>query len=192
MKQLEIAHLLWERHLKGKQSCVIDATCGNGHDALFLASLPMVSLHCIDVQKEAIEATKKRLLSCQNVSFYQKSHNDLSFIKGPVDLIVYNLGYLPGSDKTIVTTPKEVIASLDSALLVLKDDGLISLMIYTGHAGGNEERAQILDYFNSIEKQWAVCHISHPFKRCCPEILMVERCRKVPLDHFRNSLCSKK
>ncbi len=182
MKQLEIAHLLWERHLNGKQSCVIDATCGNGHDALFLASLPMVTLHCIDVQKEAIEATKKRLLFHPNVSFHQKSHNDLSFINKKIDLIVYNLGYLPGSDKTIITTPKEVIASLNSALLVLKDDGLISLMIYTGHDGGKEERAQILEYLKSFEKQWGVCHISYPFKRCCPEILMIERCRKVPFN----------
>ncbi len=173
MKPLKIAHHLWQKHLECKESCVIDATCGNGHDSLFLASLKGVTLHCVDIQELAIENTKKRLFLHPKTLFHHRSHNDLSFIKEPIDLIVYNLGYLPGSDKTVITTPDESLSSLKSALSIIKPQGMISLMIYTGHNGGEEEKVKIFSFLEQIAAKWSISHITHPFKLSCPEILVI-------------------
>ncbi|EUJ17052.1 S-adenosylmethionine (SAM)-dependent methyltransferase [Listeria aquatica FSL S10-1188] len=49
---------------------VIDATCGNGHDTLFLAQLvgPNGKVYAYDIQQTAIEKTEARLdeASCKN------------------------------------------------------------------------------------------------------------------------------
>ena len=174
MKPLKIAHLLWEKHLESKESCVIDATCGNGHDSLFLASLPGVFLHCIDIQEDAVRATQKKLIAYPQTLFHHCSHNDLSFIKEPIDLIVYNLGYLPGSDKTIITTAESSLSSLKSAFSIIKPDGMISLMIYTGHNGGKEEKVKIFSFLEKMGEKWSISHITHPFKLSCPEILLIK------------------
>jgi len=173
MKPLKIAHTLWQTHLLGKTSFVVDATCGNGYDSLFLASLPCVTLYCIDIQKEAIDRTKKTLLHHQNCTFYNTSHQDLSFIQEPIDLIVYNLGYLPHSDKSIITTPKTTLLSLKSALSILKPEGMISLMIYTGHQGGNEEKKAIFSFIETLSPRLNISYITHPFKTNCPEIVLI-------------------
>ncbi|RWW31155.1 hypothetical protein GW17_00004223, partial [Ensete ventricosum] len=51
-------------------------------------------------------------------------------------LVVFNLGYLPGGDKAILTTPGTTLAALQAAGRVLGSGGLISVMVYVGHSGG--------------------------------------------------------
>lgn len=50
--------------------------------------------------------------------------------------MVFNLGYLPGGDKAILTTPGTTLAALQAAGRVLGSGGLISVMVYVGHPGG--------------------------------------------------------
>lgn len=51
-------------------------------------------------------------------------------------LVAFNLGYLPGGDKTILTSPRTTVAALHAACRVLQSGGLISVMVYIGHHGG--------------------------------------------------------
>lgn len=51
-------------------------------------------------------------------------------------LVAFNLGYLPGGDKTILTSPRTTVAALHAACRVLQSGGLISVMVYIGHPGG--------------------------------------------------------
>jgi hypothetical protein len=51
-------------------------------------------------------------------------------------LICFNLGYLPGSDVQVTTTPETTLAALDVAVGVLAVGGHISILAYVGHAGG--------------------------------------------------------
>jgi ubiquinone/menaquinone biosynthesis C-methylase UbiE len=63
----DVAHVIWQQLVQPGDS-VVDATCGNGHDALFLAQLvgPSGRLHGFDVQKDAVDATRERLHSLED------------------------------------------------------------------------------------------------------------------------------
>lgn len=51
-------------------------------------------------------------------------------------LVAFNLGYLPGGDKTVITTSKTTLPALQAASRILRSEGLISVMVYVGHPGG--------------------------------------------------------
>lgn len=51
-------------------------------------------------------------------------------------LIAFNLGYLPGGDKTLITEPHTTLKALNVAKDILTPGGLISLVVYVGHPGG--------------------------------------------------------
>ncbi|MDX8404156.1 MAG: class I SAM-dependent methyltransferase [Mariprofundaceae bacterium] len=128
---------------------VIDATVGNGHDALFLARSIGHDGHLygFDIQEKAIINSLEilavhQLASC--ATLLQKSHEFMgdyipSREHGRIKAIVFNLGYLPGSNKSITTQPKSTLLALDIALNLLSEDGVISILAYTGHPGGAEE-----------------------------------------------------
>lgn len=140
-----LAHSLLKPHLH-KETIAIDATAGNGNDTLFLAS------HCrfvyaFDIQKESEINTKKRLDAFNNYKFILDSHSHLiSYVKDSVDVVMFNLGYLPKSDSTIITKPQTTISALSQALHLLKPKGYLSLCIYIGHDGGKQEQEAIEDW----------------------------------------------
>lgn len=51
-------------------------------------------------------------------------------------LVAFNLGYLPGGDKTIITEPRTTLEALKVSKDILMPGGLISLVVYVGHPGG--------------------------------------------------------
>lgn len=55
---------------------------------------------------------------------------------GVFRLIAFNLGYLPGGDKTLITEPQITLEALNVAKDILMPGGLISLVVYVGHPGG--------------------------------------------------------
>jgi trans-aconitate methyltransferase len=177
MNQLKIAHNLWKEHIESTQKrpiIVVDATCGNGHDSLFLSNFPYIELHCIDIQCQAIEETKRRL-GDKKAYFHHISHESFECIAKPIDLIVYNLGYLPGSDKQTITTAKTTLLSLTSALSLLTPGGMISVMVYTGHPGGEQEKVEILNFLSSISDKISLIHLTSPLKQHAPELLILKK-----------------
>ena len=51
-------------------------------------------------------------------------------------LVAFNLGYLPGGDKTITTVSETTQLALEATKKILIPGGLISLVVYVGHPGG--------------------------------------------------------
>lgn len=51
-------------------------------------------------------------------------------------LVAFNLGYLPGGDKGIITRSETTLLALEAAKRILMPGGLISLVVYVGHPGG--------------------------------------------------------
>ena len=145
---ISLAHKLCSEFLSPQDSA-IDATCGNGHDAAFLAPL-ISSLSVYDIQESALEITKKRLTNtaCQ-INFNLRSHTD--FIEKTANLIIYNLGYLPGGNKEITTQTASTIISIEKALSILAPKGAISITCYPGHTEGKKEETALIKLANSLD-----------------------------------------
>ena len=107
------AHLLIEGRL-AKGGVAVDATAGNGHDTLFLArqACPGGKVFAFDLQAAAIASTRRRLMD-EGIAedcfeLVHAGHEQLdqrlpAGLRGRVRVIMFNLGYLPGSDKSLIT-----------------------------------------------------------------------------------------
>lgn len=51
-------------------------------------------------------------------------------------LVAFNLGYLPGGDKTVITMAETTALALEAAERIVVPGGLISIVVYVGHPGG--------------------------------------------------------
>jgi len=138
---------------------VIDTTAGNGHDTLLLAELvgERGKVLALDRQASALEETRKRLQQANlldRAMLIEGDHADLLSIvpsswPGKVRAVVFNLGYLPGSDKTIITTADSTCQALNASCRLLHSGGLLSVLIYRGHPGGHVEEAMILNWLSN-------------------------------------------
>ena len=149
MKQLtQLAHEAVAKVLKAGD-IAIDLTAGNGWDTLFLARCvgPSGHVFSFDIQADAIEATH-RLLSqhaAQSmVTLHSASHADWSSRvplenRMKIKAAMMNLGYLPKGDKSIVTQVSSTLAAIQSVVEWLQPQGLITILVYTGHPGGQSE-----------------------------------------------------
>lgn len=136
----------------------IDATIGNGYDTEFLVKLG-VKVIGFDIQHEAIVKTEKRLKdggNWKNVILYNIGHERmLEFIAKDwteqVQIVMFNLGYLPGGDKRYITRPETTLKALVSAYSLLKEGGYMSVMVYPDHEGGEAEARMVESWTLEIE-----------------------------------------
>ncbi len=146
---------------------VIDATAGNGHDTLFLARLvgPEGRVIAFDIQEAALAATRVRLAEGKiaegSVLLLRESHAGLDrHVTGPVGAVMFNLGYLPGSDRTCTTTPGETVRALGAAWKALRAEGILSVVCYRGHPGGADETGAVIRFAQSRKADGASLTIS--------------------------------
>ncbi len=147
----------------------IDATAGNGHDTLFLTKLVGENGHvyAFDIQEQAIESTRIRLKENGTghlATLCRTSHSNLKdYIPedalGKVTAAIFNLGYLPGGDKTIVTVADSTIAAIQQLLDIMAPEGIIVLVIYHGHPEGKCEKDELMKYVSTIPQDQA--HVLH-------------------------------
>lgn len=181
---IDLAHRFWKELLVPGDTA-IDATCGNGHDSLMLAQSiqPHGNLYLIDIQKTAIEKSSELLSENLNSSAFKRVHFihgchsafPKEILPGSVRLIVYNLGYLPGGDKTLTTAVESTKKSLISALELLMPSGAISITCYSGHAAGKLEEDTILAWSQTLDpKQWSCSWHSWRNRRASPSLLLIQ------------------
>lgn len=160
---------------------VIDATAGNGHDTLFLAKLVGETGRVIafDIQEDAILATSKKLIAAglnDRVALHHQGHEHLLDAcpqSESISAVVFNLGYLPKGDKSIVTIPQTTLVALDASLKVLKKNGLLLIMVYHGHPGGKEEKSAVLDFACALpQTQFNVLHYGFMNQKNDPPFLL--------------------
>lgn len=154
-------------YMKKKESPVIvDATCGRGNDTLAL--LKMVAekndfrIFAFDIQREAIHSTQ-RLLQDEgfgsmtdpdgSVRIIQESHVNLDKYVEKIDGAVFNLGYLPGGDKSVTTETSESIEAVMKAVKLLAVDGIIAVTMYEGHEEGAIEKAKLLKELAELDSR---------------------------------------
>ncbi|EXB36997.1 hypothetical protein L484_018376 [Morus notabilis] len=170
-KATEVAHRVWERVVR-KGDTVIDATCGNGYDTLTLLKMVADESHQgrvygLDVQKAALESTSSLLEQSVSsnekelVKLFHKCHSKMAEVL-PGDILVrlvaFNLGYLPGGDKTVITEPQTTLEALKVAKNILMPGGLISLVVYVGHPGGCQELETVQEFSSELSvDNWICC-----------------------------------
>ena len=134
-------------HCVAEGDTAVDATAGNGHDTLMLARLVGEAGRVVafDVQGSAVEKTWALLAThglSDRVTLVTDSHTQMGkHVTGPVSCVMFNLGFLPGSDKTCTTKAESTLAASTVALSLLALRGCVLWVVYPGHDGGGEERA---------------------------------------------------
>lgn len=182
---LTLAHDYW-KYIATIGDTVIDATCGNGHDTYVLAQIVLNNTQgtviAYDIQEAALINTEKKLRQSiplphyERIRFVQGCHSqfptDCSL--GSVKLIVYNLGYLPGGDKTKTTHLETTLNSLQRALGLIMPGGAITVTCYPGHAEGKKEEDAILTWVATLSlKEWNICYHQWPNRKQGPSLLLI-------------------
>lgn len=162
---------------------VIDATLGNGHDTCMLAELVGEGGHVIgfDIQPDAVERTRAALKEkglLERCTLYAEGHQHIAErVTSPVRAVVFNLGWLPGGDKSITTHWDTTRTAIAAALSLLLPGGVCTVCAYPGHAAGDEERAALMDFLAQLRPQeYNVLH--HRFLNAgpgAPECFVIQR-----------------
>ncbi len=147
----------------------VDGTMGNGFDTAFLADLVGETGHvyAFDIQSEAIHNTTAKLEEKQlldRCTLFHAGHEQLNSLIPANETrkltgAIFNLGYLPGGDKSITTQASTTISAIEQLLDVMVPEGIIVLVIYHGHPEGEMERDKLLEYVKNIPQK--VAHVLH-------------------------------
>jgi len=141
---------------------VVDATLGNGHDTLFLCRqvLPGGHVYGFDVQAAAVENAGRRLLeagvAASDFSLFQAGHETMPMrlpgeMRERLAAVMFNLGYLPGSDKQCITQTETTMVALKQAVEWVRPGGLVTVAVYPGHEGGAEEAVRIAEWAGTLD-----------------------------------------
>lgn len=151
------AQKIIEKMVKEPGFC-IDATAGTGQDTIFLCELckKKGQVLAMDIQKQAIDLTRERVEKqgySSMVTLIQDSHSNMDQYakEESADLIMFNLGYLPGGDHQLITRPEVTLQAIEKGLCILKEGGMMSILIYSGGDSGFEEKNQILSYLKKLD-----------------------------------------
>lgn len=140
-----------------------------------------------DIQAGAINNTLRQLTSHQldhRATLIMKSHAYMAdFIPeqfhGHIKCIMFNLGYLPGSDKSVITLPESTLSALDVALNLLSEGGIISILAYSGHHGGADECSAVKVWASQLPTGAYKTSVIGPLSdhHSPPEWLLISRTR---------------
>jgi predicted methyltransferase len=158
----ETAHNLVRQNLP-QGSIAIDATLGNGHDTVFLAQSvgDNGQVYGFDVQIQAFQATMQRLRQrdlLHRAMLIHASHASMDEhipqkIHGQIQAIMFNLGYLPGADKSIITQTDSTLIAVNTACRLLATPGILTVLAYPGHAGGDEEALRLSEWCRQLDQR---------------------------------------
>lgn len=118
-----------------KFEVAIDATVGNGYDTLFLAQ-HYKKVIGIDIQPLAIKRSKEKTKDLDNVELFLDDFNNIQSYKY-ANVIIFNLGFLPGSNRKVKTQDYTSNIAVLNAYKIL--DGIMLVACYIQHEGGYEE-----------------------------------------------------
>ena len=135
-----------------KYDIAIDATVGNGYDTLFLANYYKKVIG-IDIQPLAIKRSKEKTSHLDNVELYLDNFNNIAKFSY-ANLIIFNLGFLPGSNRKIKTQDYTSYQAIINAYKIL--DGIMIVACYIQHEGGFEEYQEIVSHLRKNNISFSV------------------------------------
>ena len=184
MRLTEKVHHILTNHLK-EGDRAIDATAGNGYDTLFLAEQvgPSGKVIAIDIQDCAIRSTREKLESAGLIDRARLVSEDHAITlkkltasnRGNVTAITFNLGYLPGSDKSIQTCAESTEEALTASIQLLNQGGYLCVTAYRGHSGGTAEAETVEAFMHNAKTEGNTVDYYEPESSNSPPVLWVLR-----------------
>lgn len=166
----------------------VDATAGNGQDTLLLTQLtgPDGKVFAFDIQPEAINATARLLaesgIAATGFTLITTSHENMSAhlpadAQGQLAAVIFNLGFLPGGDKSVITQPGSTLSGMRDAMLLIRRGGLLLLVLYPGHPGGALESEAVRAEVSGLPPRfWQVTeHRALNTARPAPFVIVLEK-----------------
>lgn len=135
----------------------VDATMGNGQDTLWLCRKVGEAgrVYAFDVQPEAVARTRQRLEDAgvaQRAELNCLGHERMAeVVPGPVDVVMFNLGWLPGAAHAVTTRTETTLLAVNAALGLLKPDGLLTVCVYPGHPEGTRELEALTHWAETLD-----------------------------------------
>ena len=135
----------------------VDATMGNGQDTLWLCQKVGEAgrVYAFDVQSEAVARTRQRLEDAgvaHRAELNCLGHERMAeAVPGPVDVVMFNLGWLPGAAHAVTTRTETTLLAVNAALGLLKPDGLLTVCVYPGHPEGTRELEALTHWAEALD-----------------------------------------
>ena len=181
---LDVAKIFLNQAQIPQDGVLVDFTMGNGYDTLYLCSLvPDGTVYAFDIQKEALVNTGARLDDAgvtANVVLLHDSHsNAKKYITGEIDAGMFNLGYLPGGDKSVHTMHESTLVAVKDAVDMLKKGGFLVISVYPGHPEGKVEGEMLLEMLSGYDKKlYSVSRFHLVNSPDAPYVIAVEKYNK--------------
>ncbi len=144
-------------HIK-KGGTAVDFTMGNGYDTQYLSEEigEGGKVFAFDVQDQALINTENRLMNSncpQNWILIKDSHEKAPvYVKAPICAGIFNLGWLPGSDKSCTTRRETTVPAVRNAINMLDNGGILLIAVYPGHEEGKHEGEAIASVLEELSK----------------------------------------
>jgi hypothetical protein len=154
---LELHKYFILKHLK-PGDVAVDFTMGNGYDTEFLSKTvgPEGFVYAFDIQEQALASTQEHLVKVGCPDNYQlilDSHSNVKkYVDVPFKAGMFNLGWLPGGDKSITTLRETTLPAIRDAISLMDKDAILNIAVYPGHKEGDAEGQMILDYLAGISR----------------------------------------
>lgn len=148
-------------HVK-KGGLAVDFTMGNGHDTLWLSRAVGEEGQVIafDIQEQALQSTRALLEKegRENCTLILDSHANVGqYVTRPICAGLFNLGWLPGGDKTVTTRRESTLAAIRAAIGLLEEGGGLLIAVYPGHAEGTAEGEAVERLLSGYDRHGICC-----------------------------------
>ncbi len=146
------------RHL-GAGDVAVDFTAGNGHDTSFLSRTVGKDgrVYAFDIQPQALASARATLIAdgCpDNVTLILDSHSNVSlYVHEKINAGMFNLGFLPGGDRTKTTMRVTTLPAVRAAIELLAPGGILSVAVYPGHEEGDAEGRELRQYYETLDRK---------------------------------------
>ena len=177
---LELHKYFILKHLR-EGDVAVDFTMGNGHDTEFLSKTvgPQGFVFAFDIQEQALASTTDNLRKAgcpDNYTLILDSHHNVKkYVDVPIKAGMFNLGYLPGGNKSITTMRETTMPAIEAAISLLDKDGIILIAVYPGHAEGDAEGKMICEYLSGLKRfEYCATRINILNSPTSPYFILVE------------------
>lgn len=160
----------------------VDFTMGNGNDTLWLSQQVGETgrVFAFDIQPEAVARTAERMKTEAPFENYtlicDSHHNAANYVTTPICAGIFNLGFLPGGDKSVTTLRETTLPAVKTALSLLAPKGALLIAVYPGHEEGRLEGEMLQQTLSALpQKQFSVSCLRLVNAPDCPFFYLIEK-----------------